>query len=191
MAANQIVRKIHDVVQMSGLHFVINQTPFSSYITIRRRFISPDDQQTVESNNITEDQVFKSKLDEMKVKLEKMETENTSLQEDILEREEELKIVTSEANKKLENVHAFADKLSKETSNLKETIVKLNTEAVELREKQSNYNKMLKSKEKEIHNLTKSLENFKIRNINLKEERNLLKNEKAKSEAEMRKLEQK
>ena len=30
--------RIHDVIQKSGLHFVITQTPWSSYITIRRKF---------------------------------------------------------------------------------------------------------------------------------------------------------
>ena len=38
---NKVCDEIHNLVQMSGLHFVINQTPWSSYITIRRKFVSP------------------------------------------------------------------------------------------------------------------------------------------------------
>ena len=38
---NSVLNIIHDVVQKSGLHFVINQTPWSSYITIRKKFTSP------------------------------------------------------------------------------------------------------------------------------------------------------
>ena len=38
---NSVLNCIHDVIQKSGLHFVINQTPWSSYITIRKKFSSP------------------------------------------------------------------------------------------------------------------------------------------------------
>ena len=38
--ANVVCTRIHDVVQASGLHYIINQTPWSSYITIRKKFIS-------------------------------------------------------------------------------------------------------------------------------------------------------
>ena len=37
--ASLICNHIHDVIQSSGLYFVINQTPFSSYITIRKKII--------------------------------------------------------------------------------------------------------------------------------------------------------
>ena len=36
---NKVLSHIHDVIQASGLHFMINQTPWSSYITIRRKFL--------------------------------------------------------------------------------------------------------------------------------------------------------
>ena len=36
---NKVCDEIHNLVQMSGLHFVINQTPWSSYIPIRRKFV--------------------------------------------------------------------------------------------------------------------------------------------------------
>ena len=41
MADNAIFisNKIHSLIQSSGLHYAINQTPFSSYITIRHKFI--------------------------------------------------------------------------------------------------------------------------------------------------------
>ena len=38
---NSACDRIHSLVQMSGLHFIINQTPWSSYITIRRKFVNP------------------------------------------------------------------------------------------------------------------------------------------------------
>ena len=38
--ANSVVTSIHSLIQSSGLHFAINQTPWSSYITIRKKFVS-------------------------------------------------------------------------------------------------------------------------------------------------------
>ena len=38
--ANLACSRIHDVIQSSGLHDIINQTPWSSYITIRRKFVN-------------------------------------------------------------------------------------------------------------------------------------------------------
>ena len=37
---NLACTRIHDVIQSSGLHYIINQTPWSSYITIRRKFVN-------------------------------------------------------------------------------------------------------------------------------------------------------
>ena len=37
--ATEACNKINDFIQQSRLHFVINQTPFSPYITIRGKFI--------------------------------------------------------------------------------------------------------------------------------------------------------
>ena len=38
--ANLAITRIHDVIQSSGLHYVINQTPWSSYVTIRKKFVN-------------------------------------------------------------------------------------------------------------------------------------------------------
>ena len=58
-AANPLVlsmNRIHDAVQRSGLHFVINQTPFSSYITIRRKFTSERNQTNSDSDSEVENE---------------------------------------------------------------------------------------------------------------------------------------
>jgi hypothetical protein len=34
--------QIHSLIQASGLHFIINSTPFSSYITIRKKVINSE-----------------------------------------------------------------------------------------------------------------------------------------------------
>ena len=40
--ANVACSQIHEFVQASGLHFVIKQTPWSSYITLRKKFVNSD-----------------------------------------------------------------------------------------------------------------------------------------------------
>ena len=39
---------IQNLIQSSGLHYVINQTPWSSYITLRKKFIDPNPASAVE-----------------------------------------------------------------------------------------------------------------------------------------------
>ena len=53
---NLTCARIHDMIQNSGLNFVINQTPWSSYITIRRKFTSGD---TVLDENVETSDVIK------------------------------------------------------------------------------------------------------------------------------------
>ena len=38
---NTVCNQIRNIVQTSGLHFIINQTPWFSYITVRRKFLNP------------------------------------------------------------------------------------------------------------------------------------------------------
>ena len=41
MTVKQVCQEIHNLVEESGLHFSIKQTPFSSYITLRKKLINP------------------------------------------------------------------------------------------------------------------------------------------------------
>ena len=56
---NSVLNSIHDLIQSSGLHFVIQQTPWSSYITLRKKFARPTahdfnlkDKETVTINDL-------------------------------------------------------------------------------------------------------------------------------------------
>ena len=42
MAVLKICNQIHNTVEKSGLHYNINQTPFSSYITIKKKLLNPE-----------------------------------------------------------------------------------------------------------------------------------------------------
>ena len=46
---NTILTTIHNLVSVSGLHFVINTTPFSSYITIRKKLVNAENVPPIES----------------------------------------------------------------------------------------------------------------------------------------------
>ena len=64
---NTICDRIHSLVQMSGLHFNITQTPWSSYITFRRKFVSPDYKvNTKSTENVVVDQLKEIKKTEVK-----------------------------------------------------------------------------------------------------------------------------
>ena len=56
------VNKIHEAVQASGLHFVIKRTPFSSYITIRQKFV--ENKETGKSINTSESTTLNPKVAE-------------------------------------------------------------------------------------------------------------------------------
>ena len=49
---NDVCTSIHNFVQSSGLHYVINQTSWSSYITIRKKFVKPHHGETSNEEKI-------------------------------------------------------------------------------------------------------------------------------------------
>ena len=55
--ANIACDRIHNLIQKSGLHFIINQTPWSSYITIRRKFVTPGMALHASENEVHEEQL--------------------------------------------------------------------------------------------------------------------------------------
>ena len=117
---NLSMNRIHDVVQKSGLHFVINQTPFSSYITIRRKFtFAEGNQQTNNFENVIETQTSKVKVENLKSDLKDLEIKNKHLKEALVQSEEESKIAIIETEKRLDNIHVFANKLKAESELLR------------------------------------------------------------------------
>ena len=78
--ANVICTRIHDVVQASGLNYIINQTPWSSYITIRKKFISSA---TSTSDHVIQDdaEVLLGKNKQLGKKITNLELEMVNLEE--------------------------------------------------------------------------------------------------------------
>ena len=78
--ANVVCTRIHDVVQASGLNYIINQTPWSSYITIRKKLISSA---TSTSDHVIQDdaEVLVGKKKQLGKKITNLEPEVVNLEE--------------------------------------------------------------------------------------------------------------
>ena len=70
---NAVLNSIHSVVQKSGLHFVINQTPWSSYITIRKKFTSlgpcAGDDGFKDMESVVNDEEYNAQMEEKNKKI--------------------------------------------------------------------------------------------------------------------------
>jgi DNA gyrase/topoisomerase IV subunit A len=180
--ATELFKKIHDLIQESGLHFVINQTPFSSYITIRKKLINP--QIKVPENKAVA--ALKLKLEDLKQKVKTLEDEKGDLEELCAVKDEEASAHECEMETRLSNVHAFADRLSAEKEKCKKEISQLKQELGETHDKLSKSNRIVKTNEKEIHNLNKTLDNCHDTIKSLKSEKAILKSEKVKAETDLK-----
>ena len=164
---NAVLNSIHNVVQKSGLHFVINQTPWSSYITIRKKFTSPGpyagddgfkDMETVVNDEVTA-------LSEHNAQ---MEEKNEKKVADLYSKIDTLENSLEETRSDMENKMVEIQVLSKEKK-IKDEIIK-------------NLNAVLLKKGAECDLKVKELENFKKQTI--KSERKALKKLRQKSEKE-------
>ena len=197
---NLSMNRIHDVVQKSGLHFVINQTPFSSYITIRRKFTFAEgnQQQTNNFENVIETQTSKVKVENLKSDLKDLEIKNKHLKEALVQSEEESKIAIIETEKRLDNIHVFANKLKAESellrcekSVLDKVINNHHMEVTKQKNEISQLSRTLKIKEKEIYNLRNKELNQQDSIKNLKVSLKEMKAEKTQIEKETTKLKKK
>ena len=181
--ATEVFKNIHDVIQESGLHFVINQTPFSSYITIRKKLINPH----IKVPENKAEAALKVKLEDLKQKVKTLEDEKGDLEELCAVKDEEASANECEMETRLSNVHAFADRLSAEKEKFKDEISQLKQELGETHDKLSKSNRIVKTNEKEIHNLKKTLDNCHDTIKNMKSEKAILKSEKVKAETDLKK----
>ena len=91
--ANIVCTRIHNFIQNSGLHFIINQTPWSSYITIRRKFVSPGSNA---SNHIDDQKILIDKNKSLEKKLAKLELELVTVEEENRKSGDKIKILEAE-----------------------------------------------------------------------------------------------
>ena len=175
--ANTICNQIHNLVQTSGLHFVINQTPWSSYITIRRKFVGPAPtiKPTLGSLDLgTSEQN------------EKLKQQIIALENAVVNAEEETMVAEHRADKVVQNLHLKIDDLehllSSSKFNLKQKELEITAVEKEIKKKDDiiqNLNDGFNKKVIDLKEKVTCLEKFKKEVF--KRERKVLKKLKQKS----------
>ena len=106
---NSVCNQIHDLIQSSGLHFVINQTPWSSFITIRRKFINPNHAPVVKPRI---DSVFCTEnFTRIAETNKQLQARNVLLEEALANLEEEQRAAVLQNEDTRENLHNTIDQL--------------------------------------------------------------------------------
>ena len=95
---DSVCTRIHEFIQSSGLHFVINQTPWSSYITIRRKFVNQGGQYLPDELKISSDknERLEKKLAYLETELEAKKKEKNEYQECLKKLHSKLETLKSE-----------------------------------------------------------------------------------------------
>lgn len=193
-------------VKMSGLNFVMTESPFNINIQIKKSFIKMKDgslkfpliskftqqenySSLVEENNSlkhavaqfeSEHDSLKETLDELHIKLQKSKVDISAL--------------LSDKDELVKAREAFENGFNKKTleyDKLKESY-KLLKEEKEVKQKEmKKLSNVLKNKDKEVHNLTVKNENLVHNLSNAKQEKNELLSQKSKALKDLAKLERK
>ena len=118
--ANFSCDRIHNFIQLSGLHYVINQTPWSSYITIRKRFIAPAS--AVEPSDHSEEmRIIHERNKLLQDKLE-------SLQQELVDTKEENVKEKHNNETRVDYLHSKMEKLENALKNKEAELVGLKKE---------------------------------------------------------------
>ena len=105
---NLVLSDIQNIINKSGLHFIINHTPFSCYITLRKKLVNPDklpDYESLKPSAILERQ------DPQIENLDKLKFRNTSLEEALVQLEEDTDASTKEFKETVATLHSRIDDL--------------------------------------------------------------------------------
>ena len=188
--------KVLSEIRSSNLHYLVQESPFSLYITVRKKFskTSPKNTQTLTSLSISSEN--------LEPKVNTLETQNRKLKSELEKKDIEVaeaKNVLTLLQEKLEKAEADFYKQSnkfkeakEETSSeiklLKESITKSNEEIKNHKKSLCDVNKIIKIKEKENYTLQQNLENYQEKNKALKDSNSNLKKDKQKSEKSNKKL---
>ena len=167
---NSVLNCIHNVIQKSGLHFIINQTPWSSYITIRKKFTSPgsygDNLKDMESVVVDE----LTAMDESKKQIEENNEETVT---NLISRIHMLENALKETQADIKNKNTEILELEKEKKMKDEVIKNLNVGLInKAAESNINVNKpenlkneTLKSERKALKKLRQKSEKEAVKNI--------------------------
>ena len=144
---------ILSAVHSSDLHFLVQESPFSMYITLRKKFTSKSTTTVLQTTSRETD--LENKIN--------MASDTIRILEDKLAHAEKELFKESNMFKNKKN------ELSGEINILKESLKKSQAETSQKSKAVSDHDKNLKVKDKEIHNLEKKGENLVETNKKLKE----------------------
>ena len=163
---NSMISKIHDVIQTSGRHFLINQTPWSSYITIRKKFVDPNhvaslDQNDRQSSRPSSDSSVEP-FNKLVEEIRQLKLKNEVLENSLIDLEEETKDSDVRSQEKVQNLHALIDKLEDEKDALQSETKDAEVEILALK-------KEIDVKDEIICNINNGL-NKKVKDLKVKVE---------------------
>jgi myosin heavy subunit len=176
--------KILTEIRTSNLHFMVQESPYSVYLTLRKKFTQSVPQVLKSMITSDENNSLKTKLTEALRELAEAKDNIEVLESKLVSSETEL---FRESN----SFEMQREKLRDENKLLKESISKSHSEESKQNRAFNDVSKTIKVKEKEIYNLQNRLENFSDTNKKLKENLSELKKEKKKTEKALATLEKK
>ena len=191
--ASEACDVLMSAIKNSQLDFYIQETPYSSYITIRKKFSKLFNSGA---------KVTEHKMVDEKSLSEEVKQENLSLKAKIAEKEAQIKVVEEECTillAKLEKtekeVFKQCEKTSKqkakyddETSLLKDKIKEMNNTIIGKEADEVKANKTVKALEKNVSNLESKIQNMENKIQDLNTSRNSFRNERDRLLNEVKKL---
>ena len=173
MTAENTFGQVLICLRMSKLNFVVKETPYSAYVTIRKRFVKSYDGKPIEKDNVEMVEPFvvsdlkkkvndlekqcgllRYNIDEYEIKCTALESEKINLEDQI----EDLFAKRKEDAKEIENIKDEKDELISVVHNLRNEI---NKKSSEFTKKKDTFEKYIEEKDANImmlENVTKSHE---------------------------------
>ena len=182
---NLTCARIHDMIQNSGLHFVINQTPWSSYITIRRKFASNDiasDENLETSDVINELKSLKDKNKNLEQKLTDVEIEKVELEEEFIVSNRKYEKTVDQFHSRIAEIENTHEEMMINLNKAESKIVNLEKEKETKNEIIRNINAHFNAKIAELHNKMEELESFERERV--RKEKKSLKKQRQRTEKE-------
>jgi hypothetical protein len=187
--AAEVCMEILEEIRASSLNFVISETPYSAYISLRKRFVKnsvPKSKSSLLSQSEfqlqVENEALKKQVQEVLSRLEESEASFDLAHDTIEILESEAKKAESKLFEIMKNSKAALDDKKEEINVLNGVIKSTGDETLRIKNENKKLTKGAKAHEKEIYNLENKNENQRQTIKNLRESLNSVKSEKKKLE---------
>ena len=174
--SDQVLKCVKD----SNLHFVVKETPFSLYITLRKKFVTENNSNNLEPKENDQVQTLEESLISLQTENDALDQENS----DIRTRYEEMKVINGELSEKLSQAktelcdwmssYSSVEKANEETLEEIEVLKGANKRFIEDNSRHKTESKSLKKDLKKYLNLILKLRNW--RKMRRNQERRILEN---------------